>query len=172
MLKPIGLAPFFLLRVGLVGVCLVGMCLAGVSVTTTIAGQTPAPSLPATYATGAELMTALKKATDGNPDMSTAAVKNTDQYRINIVRRGKAAGAIAHQPGTEVHHIIDGAGTLVTGGTIVRAAGGGMAVIQGGESRHVVKGDVILIPENTPHWYKDVEGSITYLEVRFNVPVK
>jgi quercetin dioxygenase-like cupin family protein len=47
-----------------------------------------------------------------------------------------------------------------------------MAVIQDGESRHVVKGDVILIPENTPHWYKDVEGSITYLEVRFNVPVK
>jgi glc operon protein GlcG len=167
MLKHIGLAPFVLVRAGLVGVCL-----AVVSVTTTVAGQTPAPSLPATYATSAELMTALKKATEGNADMSTAAVKNSDQYRINIVRRGKAAGAIAHRPGTEVHHIIDGAGTLVTGGTIVRPAGGGMAVIQGGESRHVVKGDVILIPENTPHWYKDVEGSITYLEVRFNVPVK
>jgi glc operon protein GlcG len=177
MLKHIGLAPLVLVRVGLVGVCLAGVCLAGVclagvSVTAMIAAQTPAPSLPATYATSAELMTALKKATEANPDMSTAAVKNTDQYRINIVRRGKAAGAIAHRPGTEVHHIIDGAGTLVTGGTIVRPAGGGMAVIQGGESRHVVKGDVILIPENTPHWYKDVDGSITYLEVRFNVPVK
>jgi mannose-6-phosphate isomerase-like protein (cupin superfamily) len=167
MLKHINLAPFIL-----VGFGLAGAGLAGVGVATTIAGQAPAPSLPATYLTNAELTAALKKATEGNADMSTAAVKNTDQYRINIVRRGKAAGAIAHKPGTEVHHIIDGAGTLVTGGTIVRPAGGGMATIQGGESRHVGKGDVILIPENTPHWYKDVEGSITYLEVRFNVPVK
>jgi mannose-6-phosphate isomerase-like protein (cupin superfamily) len=167
MLKHISLAPFVL-----VGFGLAGAGLAGVGVATTVAGQAPAPSLPATYLTNAELTTALKKATEGNADMSTAAVKNTDQYRINIVRRGKAAGAIAHKPGTEVHHIIDGAGTLVTGGTIVRPPGGGMATIQGGESRHVGKGDVILIPENTPHWYKDVEGSITYLEVRFNVPVK
>jgi len=71
MPKPVGVAPVVLVAVGLLGVCL-----AGVSVTTTIAGQTPSPSLPATYATSAELMTALKKATDGNPDMSTAAVKN------------------------------------------------------------------------------------------------
>src|ERR1700674_2357331 len=56
--KPIGLAASLLVRVGLVGVCLAGVCPAGVSVTTTIAGQTAAPSLPATYVTGAELMTA------------------------------------------------------------------------------------------------------------------
>ena len=60
----------------------------------------------------------------------------------------------------------------MTGGSIVRptagASGGGVATIQGGESRHVTKGDVILIPAGTPHWYKDVDGSITYLEVRFN----
>jgi mannose-6-phosphate isomerase-like protein (cupin superfamily) len=165
MMKPIALASLVLVAAGLSGVGVV-------DVVTTSAGQAPAPSTPATYLSNVELMAALKKATEGNPDMSTAAVKNTDQYRINIVRRGKAAGAIAHQVGTEVHHIIDGAGTLVTGGTIVRPAAGGTAVIQGGESRHVVKGDFILIPENTPHWYKDVEGSLTYLEVRFNVPVK
>src|SRR6266851_1229532 len=80
MLTHMGLVPFALVRVGLAG-WLAGVCLAGVSATT-IAGQTPAASLPATYATGAELMTALKNATEGNPDMSTAAVKNTDQYRI------------------------------------------------------------------------------------------
>jgi glc operon protein GlcG len=138
----------------------------------TALSQAPAASQPATYLSNTELSAALKKATAANPDMSTAAVKNTDQYRINIVHRGKAAGAIAHQPGTEVHHIIEGSGTLVTGGRIVRPTGGGTAFIEGGETRRVVKGDVILIPEQTPHWYKEVEGSITYLEVRFNVPVK
>jgi mannose-6-phosphate isomerase-like protein (cupin superfamily) len=79
---------------------------------------------------------------------------------------------MAHLPGTELHYIIEGTGTLATGGRIVRPAGGGTVSIDGGVARQVAKGDVILIPENTPHWYKDVEGSITYLEVRFNVPVK
>ena len=69
----------------------------------------------------------------------------------------------------EVHHIIDGAGTLVTGGTIVRKdnAPAGRATIDGGVSRRVTKGDVILVPAGAPHWYKDLEGTITYLEVRF-----
>jgi len=139
------------------------------------AGQAPT-SAPATYLTEAELMTTLKEAAKTAPAMHTAAVKNADHYRINIVRRTTAAGAIAHPDGTEVHHIIEGAGTLVTGGAIVRPTGGGSgrgaaaATIDGGVTRRVAKGDVILIPAGTPHWYKDLEGPITYLEVRFDLP--
>jgi quercetin dioxygenase-like cupin family protein len=36
----------------------------------------------------------------------------------------------------------------------------------------VAKGDVVVIPAGTPHWYKDVDGSVTYLEVRFDVDLK
>jgi glc operon protein GlcG len=125
---------------------------------------------PATYASGADLAAEVKKGAATTPNMATGRVANTDQYRINVVHRGAAAGAIVHADGTEVHHITDGAGTLVTGGTIVRAEGRGAATIQGGVSKRVQKGDVILIPAGTPHWYKEVEGTITYLEVRFNVP--
>jgi len=139
-----------------------------------MAGAQAPSSTPATYLSEAEQTSALKTAAQTAPDMHTAPVKNADHYRINIVRRTKAQGAIAHPDGTEVHHIIDGAATFVTGGTIVRstAAGarGGNATIEGGQSRHVAKGDVILIPAGTPHWYKDLEGSITYLEVRFDLP--
>ena len=141
-----------------------------------IQAQQPSSSAPSpgatTYVSAADLDAMLKKATGANPDMAAARVQNTDHYRINVIRRGRGAGAMAHVPGTELHHIIDGAGTLVTGGTITRGTGPGTATIEGGETRRVAKGDVILIPEGTPHWYKDVEGSITYLEVRFNVPVK
>jgi hypothetical protein len=56
------------------------------------------------------------------------------------------------------------------GGTVVKSSSG--AVVEGGVSRHVTKGDVIVVPADTPHWYKDVEGSVTYLEVRFVVPSK
>ena len=132
------------------------------------AAQTPAPP-PSTYLSDTELRATLKEAAKTAPDMHTAPVKNTDHYRINVVQRTKPQGAIAHPGFIEVHHIIEGSGTLVTGGSIVRAPGAaaGSATIDGGVSRRVAKGDVVLIPAGAPHWYKDLEGPLTYLEVRF-----
>ena len=118
------------------------------------APRLPAQSAsPAIYMSEADLMATLKEAAKSAP----------------------AQGAIAHPEGTEVHHIVDGSATLVTGGTIVgptAACGRGSsgATIDGGVSRHVAKGDVILIPASTPHWYTDLDGTITYLEVRFDLP--
>jgi mannose-6-phosphate isomerase-like protein (cupin superfamily) len=103
--------------------------------------------------------------------MAASRVQIGDHYRINLIRRTEAAGAIVHQRGTELHYVTDGAGTLVTGGLVVRPAGGGQGTIEGGLARHVTAGDAILIPEGTPHQYTAVNGSITYLEVRFNEPV-
>ena len=125
----------------------------------------------ATQKTESELMKGLA-ASAANPEMLTSAVSIDDRHRINVVRRTKAAGAAAHPGFAELHHIIDGSGTLVTGGTIVRPTGAGRgsagATIQNGESRHVTKGDVVLVPSGVPHWYKDVDGAaITYLEVRW-----
>jgi quercetin dioxygenase-like cupin family protein len=60
----------------------------------------------------------------------------------------------------------------VTGGKIVPGATAGAATIDNGVERHVTKGDVVIIPPNTPHWYKAVDGAITYLEVRFVAPAK
>ena len=135
------------------------------------AAQSPAPSAPAAYLSEAELTAALTAAAPAAPDMHSAPVQNTDHYRINVVQRTKPQGAIAHPGFIEVHHIIDGAGTLVTGGTIVRPAnagrGGAGATIEGGVSRRVAKGDVVLVSAGAPHWYKDLEGTLTYLEVRF-----
>ena len=120
----------------------------------------------ALYKASAELTTALK-AGQATPDMLTSEVNNTDRHRINVIRRTKAAGAVAHEGFAELHHIIEGSGTLVTGGTIARTAGRGAATIQNGVSRHVGPGDVILIPPGMAHWYKDLDGTITYLEVRW-----
>ena len=136
-------------------------------------------SLPAVYKSAAELMATLAKNAQAKSDQATSPIVNEDHYRINIVRRGAAGTAMAHATGpakgSELHYIIDGAATVVTGGTLVRPAGAngpGNVTIAGGESRRVTKGDVIFIPAGTPHWYKDVEGSVTYLEVRFDVELK
>ena len=146
-----------------------------VSTATANAQQAPAPAAPppgspALYKSDAELTAALKAATARAGGTQTAAVSNTDQYRINVVRRTEGATPLTHAGNTELHHIIEGAATVVTGGTVVRSTSG--VTIEGGVSRRVTKGDVILVPADTPHWYKDVEGSVTYLEVRFVIPSK
>jgi mannose-6-phosphate isomerase-like protein (cupin superfamily) len=120
----------------------------------------------ATYKTEVELLSALA-AGQATPDMLTSPLSVDDRHRINLIRRTKAAGAVAHDGFAELHHIIDGSGTLVTGGTIVRPTGRGAATIQNGVSKHVTKGDVIVIPPGMPHWYMDLDGTITYLEVRW-----
>lgn len=142
--------------------------------------QTPPPPAPApgsagTYLNNDDLQAALKRSmANAGGDMSSSAVANTDQYRINIVHREKPAGAISHAGNTELHYIIDGAATIVTGGTIVRPTGGNAnaAIIEHGETRHMKKGDIIIVPAGSPHWYKDIEGAVTYLEVRFVAPTK
>jgi mannose-6-phosphate isomerase-like protein (cupin superfamily) len=126
------------------------------------AQQEAAPPAPpagsaGTYKTGAELMEILKKNMSPTGEMTTSPVSNTDQYRINIV-----------------HYIIEGSGTVVTGGTIKRPAAGSnaQATIENGVTKHVTKGDIVIIPENSAHWYKEIEGQITYLEVRWLAPAK
>ena len=145
-------------------------------------GRGAAPEAPAappagsagTYKSGAELMEILKKNMSPTGEMTTSAVSNTDQYRINVVHRSKPAGAIAHPGNTELHYIIEGSATVVTGGTIKRPAAGSnqLASIEGGVTKHVTKGDVVIIPENSAHWYKEIDGQITYLEVRWLAPKK
>jgi len=134
----------------------------------------PGPNSPAIYKSNAELMEVLKANTarGGDTGMVSSAFSTTDQWSINVVQRDRGAAAISHAGNTELHHIIEGTATFVTGGKIVRPANGGTATIEGGVSRRVGPGDVILIPADTPHWYKDVDGKIAYLEVRFVVPTK
>ncbi len=138
-----------------------------------LAQTTAAPAPPAVYKNGAELMAIVKSKIPTTPDQADAPVDNESAYRINVVRRGKPGPAMAHATGpakgTEVHYIIDGAATVITGGKIVRGTAPASSTIEGGETHHLTKGDVLVIPAGTPHWYKDVEGSVTYLEVRFDV---
>jgi len=127
--------------------------------------QSPMP--PGQYMSAAAFSTAIQQSADDRPGMAVGRFITTEDYRINLIHRTEAAGAIVHDVGTELHYITDGAGTLVTGGVIVRPVDGGRAVIEGGTAQRVAAGDAVLIPVGTPHWYSEVEESVTYLEVRF-----
>jgi len=90
------------------------------------------------------------------------------------------AGGAVHSEVTEVYYIIEGRGTLVTGGTLVNprereltpqryevnGPGSSGSDIEGGLSRWVGTGDVVIIPAGTPHKFSTVTEDITYTCIR------
>ena len=94
-----------------------------------------------------------------------------DGYKIHASRRDGPGMAEIHDVETDVVYVLDGAATLVTGGTVVdgkRTEPGQIrgAAIEGGQSRRIGKGDVVVIPNGTPHLFKDVQAPLLYFVVK------
>jgi glc operon protein GlcG len=92
-------------------------------------------------------------------------------YKVIASRRDAPGQVEVHTKDTDIFHILSGSATFVTGGTLV----GGKNVepeevrgsaVTGGETRTLRAGDVIVIPNGTPHWFKEVTGPVTYLTVK------
>jgi mannose-6-phosphate isomerase-like protein (cupin superfamily) len=135
------------------------------------AAQSPVPAPTVTYVPRQDLEVALKAAVAQHNDPALATIGVTDRYAIHEVHRGHGGPPAVHPGATELHFILAGSATFVTGGRIIPPAGpGGTPVIEGGATRTVHQGDAIIVPPDTPHWYQHVDRSVTYLEVRFATP--
>ena len=71
-----------------------------------------------------------------------------------------------HESETETYYIIEGGGTVVTGGTMASD----QSRITGGQSHRLSKGDVLIIPPRTPHWWREVTESTNYLTMNIRKP--
>lgn len=95
----------------------------------------------------------------------------SDKYMVHASRREKAGMAEVHTKDADIIYVLDGAATLVTGGTVVDAKTTAADEIRGreitgGETRHLAKGDVMIVPAGTPHWFKEVTAPFTYYVVK------
>jgi mannose-6-phosphate isomerase-like protein (cupin superfamily) len=146
------------------------MMIASVAAAQTPPVAPPAPGSAAIFKSAAELAAVLQKATVSAGGTSSSPVTSNDQYRVALVHRDKPAGALAHPGNTELLYITEGAGTIVTGGSIVPAAAGKPASIANGVTQRFTKGDVIIVPVGSPHWFSVIDAPVTYLEVRWVAP--
>lgn len=150
-----------------------------------VSAQSPLPPPgPAMDMTAAELQTMIKAYPGGN-----AEIKSIDagQHVVDLwleqrpagLKAATGTGGIAHAEITEIYYIVQGAATLVTGGRLLdprlnetlpktEFPGGGRfptptygGRFEGGISRKVGPGDVIVVPPGTVHQWTAVDGPQT-----------
>src|SRR5215216_6767962 len=88
-------------------------------------------------------------------------------YMVHTSRRDKPGLAEIHTLDTDIIYVMEGTATFVTGGTAVDAKETAPNEIRGsriedGVTRQLSKGQVIIVPNNTPHWFKAVNGEFLY----------
>src|SRR5580765_4375450 len=84
-----------------------------------------------------------------------------DKGLVILANRRGAGEVEVHAKTNHIFIIVEGEATFVTGGTMVNPRQTApdqtrAASVNGGETHHLTKGDVITIPAKTPHWFKDV----------------
>ncbi len=96
---------------------------------------------------------------------------NSAKYMVHASHREQAGAVEVHEQDADIIYVLEGSATLVTGGEVI----GGKTIapgeirgtdVKGGETRTISKGDVIIVPAGTPHWFKEVPGPLNYYVVK------
>src|SRR5215831_705408 len=155
------------------------------------AAQTP-PAVPVERApAAAPVLTAAEaaktlEASIANKTVDTlmkAAMVEGGQASVAMLYRWQAeTNGLIHSHATEIYYILEGSGTITTGGSLqnptandltrLGAGVGQSGVHVGGTSRKVGPKDVIIVPGGMPHRFSQLDGPIKYLVFRFDASTK
>ncbi len=149
------------------------------------AAQQPAtPAAPPaaamkTFCSSADVQALLAKAKSEHKDGQAIVAEHVVQlapYNANLEYRASVGPAAVHEKEAELMYVLEGSGTITTGGTLVNPTHTNPAnltgtAIDGGSAQKIAKGDFIFIPENTPHWINTIDGTITLISLHVPRPV-
>ena len=126
------------------------------------APRTGAAEREVTYITAAKVTAAFVK---GMP------LVEKENYKVHASRREAAGQVEIHTKDTDIIYFLTGTATFVTGGTTLGSKTSAPeeirgSSIDGGETHTLRPGDVIIVPNGTPHWFKEVPAPITYYVVK------
>ena len=119
-----------------------------------------------TFTSAADLTALIAKAKaerkEGQP-LVTEPMLELGGYDGHLEYRASVGNAAVHENEAEMFYVIDGSATLVTGGKLVNekrtdAANLNGSAIEGGTPRNIAKGDWVIVPQNTPHWFSPING--------------
>jgi mannose-6-phosphate isomerase-like protein (cupin superfamily) len=99
-------------------------------------------------------------------NLQTLRMLEGGKYNVNVRRITNAETALVHPKTIDLWVILEGSGTLTTGGTIQNGK------IVGGQSHTIKAGDVEFIPPTVAHGVSGVQGSLTWLNIRWDTDWK
>jgi len=125
-----------------------------------------------TMVSAADVTALIAKAKAQRTDQSIIAqsLLQLAPYTVNLEYRASVGNAAVHETEAELFYVIDGSSTLTTGGKLTgekrtnaeNLTGTG---IEGGESRHIAKGDFVIVPDHTPHWFSKIDGTVVLMSL-------
>jgi mannose-6-phosphate isomerase-like protein (cupin superfamily) len=132
-----------------------------------------APKQPKTYTSAKEVVAMMAKAKSERKQDQANFIQSLLQlapYTANLEYRAVVGPAAVHEKEAEMFYVIDGSGTLVTGGklageTRTNAENLSGTAIDGGDTQAVAKGDFFIVPENTPHWFSKINGTLVLMSL-------
>ena len=136
--------------------------------------QTKADDTPqVTFADKATIDAALAKGGVATTPRAAMISRNAD-HLVAGGRRDAPGEAERHDKAYDIVYVTDGEAVYVTGGTLKNSKQTGPGemlggTIEGGETRVMKKGDVIVVPPGVPHWWKEAKG-VTYMIIKVNKP--
>jgi glc operon protein GlcG len=138
------------------------LAIAGANAIMSTSASTKNGSQPVTYFDRGKVSAAFAKG------MPLIEISN---YKVHASRRTEPGMAEVHVEDTDIIYVLEGSATLVTGGTVVDGKTTAQdeirgTEISGGQAQKITKGDVIIVPAGTPHWFKDVQGPVLYYVVK------
>ena len=130
-----------------------------------------------TFTTAGEITGLIAKAMrdhKGNAPNTIEPILSLAPYRAQLEYRTALAPAALHEKDAEMMYVLEGTGVITTGGKLVgekrtNANNLGGSSIDGGTPHNVAKGDVIIIPQNTPHQV-DPTGGAPIVLMTLHVP--
>ncbi len=156
-------------RVAMFG--LVAFLVSGAAATAVAQAPAPTPTdrTKATVFKAADLAAAIAKLPGDRP-ASSVRVFTLAPYNVNVERRlPRQQGASLHEAQAELFFVIDGAATLLTGGTLVAPTRTGTNLagtgIEGGVRQAVAKGDFMIVPSGLAHQFVDITAPIQLMAV-------
>jgi mannose-6-phosphate isomerase-like protein (cupin superfamily) len=131
------------------------------------------------YSSAADVQGLLAKAKAEHKEgqvMVAEHILSLPPYVTNLEYRPIDGAVAVHETEAELVYVIDGTGTLITGGKVVgekrtNATNLSGTSIDGGTNQTVSKGDFTIIPENTPHQFKPINGALVLMTMHVPRPV-
>jgi mannose-6-phosphate isomerase-like protein (cupin superfamily) len=137
------------------------------------AAQEGAPRAPKLFASAAEVDAAIARARARHKGGNTVEIlANTGIYTWQLEYRTTTTPPSVHKSQAELIYVADGGCTLIMGGKLVNPKDNGAnlagTAVEGGTPHKVSKGDYILVPAGTPHWYTDPQGE--FISIALHMP--